>query len=156
MILKIVSLAIVLVVALAGGTVVKNQVPLTDPPGLVKRLVTYLTRNAARTRPGHELPELRSRAYDLPVDRVFALTAQAAESAGWNIVDMNAGERELHAVAATPWLRFKDDIHIALRGRPEGGTIVEIESRSRVGRADFGANIAHIIELHHRLDALAE
>lgn len=155
MLLKIVSLTIVFAAVLAGGAVVKNQVPLTDPPGLVKRLAIYLTRNSARTRADHELPELRSRAYALPPQRVFELAVQAAQDAGWRIVDRDAGGRNLRVVASTPWLRFKDDIHIALGEAPEGGTATAIESRSRVGRADFGANIAHIIELHRRLDALA-
>lgn len=155
MLLKIVSLTIVFAAVLAGGAVVKNQVPLTDPPGLVKRLAIYLTRNSAHTRADHELPELRSRAYALPPERVFELAVQAATEAGWRIVDRDAGRRALRAVASTPWLRFKDDIHIELGQGPDGGTAVAIESRSRVGRADFGANIAHIIELHRRLDALA-
>lgn len=156
MVLKILCSATVLAAALAVGAVVKNQVPLTDPPGLVKRLTVYLTRNSAHTGPGHPLPELRSRVYALPADRVFELAVQAAEDAGWCIVDRDAAGRGLRAVVSTPWLGFKDDVQVTLGESPERGTGVEVESRSRVGRADFGANIAHIVELYRRLDALAE
>ena len=154
--LKIVAALIVLAVALMGGAIVKNKVPLAEPPGLFKRLKIYLTSNSARTRAGHELPELRSRTYPLPADRLLPLAAQAVEDAGWRIEGKNAGRHRLHAVATTEWLGFKDDLRIALEAAPHGSTLVTIQSRSRIGRADFGANIAHIVALHRRLDALVE
>lgn len=153
--MKIIAILIAIAVALTGGVIAANRVPLTDPPGLVKRLVTYLTRNTARTSPDHELPELRTRVYALPPDRAFHLTLRAVESAGWRVVDRDPGADEIHAVVTTPWLRFRDDVNIALTEAPDGGTRVEVESRSRLGRADFGANIAHVMELYGRLDALA-
>lgn len=151
---KVVTALIVLTVALTGGAIVKNQVPLGDPPGLIKRLIVYLTRNSARTVSGHVLPELRPRTYPLPPDRTLDLTARAAEAAGWRITGKDAARHELDAVVSTPWLRFKDDVHVSLIEAPDGGTVVEVTSRSRVGRADFGANIAHVMELYDRLDAL--
>ena len=153
---KIVAALIVLGVALMGGAIVKNKVPLTEPPGLVKRLMIYLTGNSARTRADHELPELRPRTYPLPADRLLGLTAQAAKEAGWRVAGMDAERHELHAIVTTDWLRFKDDVYVALESAPRHGTIVKIVSRSRVGRADFGANIAHIRALHRRLDALVD
>lgn len=153
--MKIIAILMALAVALTGGAIAANRVPLTDPPGLVKRLVTYLTRNTARTSAGHELPELRTRVYALPPDRAFDLTLRAVENAGWRVVDGNPGRDEIHAVVATPWLRFRDDVKISLTEAPGGGTRVQVDSRSRVGRADFGANIAHVMELYGRLDTLA-
>lgn len=153
--LKIIAIVMALAVALAGGAIAGNRVPLTEPPGLLKRLVTYLTRNTARTSPDHELPELRTRVYALPPDRAFDLTLRAVENAGWHVDDGNPGGSEIHAVVATPWLRFRDDVHITLTEAPGGGTRVQVESRSRVGRADFGANIGHIMELYGRVGALA-
>lgn len=141
---------------LMGGAIVKNRVPLTEPPGLVKRLTSYLTRNAARTRAGHEFPELRSRSYDLPAHRVLALTVRAARRAGWTVAGVDADRRGMDAVVVTRWLRFRDDVRVTLRETGGGGTLVEVESRSRLGRADYGANIAHIIELHRRLDELVK
>lgn len=156
MITTIAALLIALAVVLSGGAIVRNGVPLAEPPGPVKRLVIYLTRNTARTRAGHELPELRSRTYRLPLEQALELAARAAVDAGWDLVEVDAGRNSLHAVVTTPWLRFKDDVHATASEAPGGGTLVEIESRSRVGRADYGANIAHIIELYRRLDAQAE
>lgn len=153
--MKIIAVLMAFAVALTGGAIAGNRVPLTEPPGLVKRLVTYLTRNTARTSRDHELPELRTRVYDLPTDRAFDLTLRAVENAGWRVVDGNPDRNEINAVVATPLLRFKDDINIGLTEGPRGSTWVQVESRSRVGRADFGANIAHIMELYGRLDSLA-
>lgn len=153
--LKIIVVVMGLAVALACGAIAGNRVPLTEPPGLVKRLVTYLTRNTARTSPDPALPELRTRDYALPPDRAFDLTLRAVENAGWRVVDANPGRHEIHAVVATPWLRFRDDVHITLTKASGGGTRVQVESRSRVGRADFGANIGHIMELYGRMDTLA-
>lgn len=153
---KIVALVIALVVVLMGGAIIKNKVPLTERPGLVKRLTIYLTRNTARTRTDHELPELRSRVYSAPPVRVLELAARAAETAGWTPLEVDAARYALHAVVATPWLRFKDDVHVILKEVQDDRTLVEIESRSRIGRADYGANIAHVMELHRRLDALCD
>jgi uncharacterized protein (DUF1499 family) len=152
--LKIIAVLIAFAVALTGGAIAANRVPLTDPPGLVQRLVTYLTRNTARTSPDHELPELRTRVYALPPDRALDLTLRAVENAGWRVVDAKPGSNEIHAVVATPWLRFRDDVNITLTEAPGGGTRVQVESQSRVGRADFGANIAHVMELYRRVDAI--
>lgn len=154
--LTIAAVLIVLALALTGGTIIKNKVPLTEPPGLVKRLKIYLSRNAARTGADPDLPELRSRRVDLPRGRVLGLIERAVEDAGWRPVDVDAGQHKLHAVVTTPWLGFEDDVQVSLEAGTEGGTIVDIASRSRVGRADFGANLSHIIELHRRLDALVD
>jgi len=154
-ILKILFVLAIAVVALAGGAILKNGVPLTEPPGLAKRLATYLSRNTARTRLDHEFPELRSPRYALPRHRVHDLVIRAARDAGWRIIDTVPERGSIHAVVATPWLRFRDDVRISLEEGPDGSTLVQVESRSRLGRADFGANIAHVKTLHRRLDALA-
>lgn len=154
--LMIAAVLIVLALALTGGAIVKNKVPLSEPPGLVKRLKIYLSRNTARTGADPGLPELRSRRIDLPRDRVLELIERAVEDAGWRLIDVDPAGYRLHAVVTTPWLGFRDDMQVSLEAGTAGGTIVEITSRSRVGRADFGANLSHIIELHRRLDALVD
>lgn len=156
MITTIAVLLVTLAVVLSGGAIIRNGVPLAEPPGPAKRLIIYLTRNTASTRDGHEFPELRPRTYGLSPERTLELATKAAAEAGWDPVDVDAGGHALHAVVTTPWLRFKDDVRATVRAAPGGGTLVEIESRSRIGRADYGANIAHIIELYRRLDALTE
>lgn len=156
MITTMTALFLALAVVLSVGAIIRNGVPLAEPPGPAKRLIIYLTRNTASTRDGHELPELRPRTYGLPPERTLELAKKAAAEAGWDPVDVDTGRHTLHAVVTTPWLRFKDDVRATARAAPGGGTLLKIDSRSRLGRADYGANIAHIIELHRRLDALTE
>jgi uncharacterized protein (DUF1499 family) len=51
-----------------------------------------------------------------------------------------------------PVLFFTDDLTITIREQNEQ-THVDVESRSRVGRGDFGENRRHIIQVLHALDA---
>lgn len=145
--------ALILVVVLGAGAIIKNGVPLTEPPGLVHRLIVYLSRNSARTTPDHELPELRTRSYPMAVDRVLPAAEGAVEELGWRLENIDRDAARLDAVVTTPWLRFKDDVRIRLERAPAGGTRVQVASRSRVGRADFGANISHIIGYYEALGA---
>lgn len=154
--LKIVAAGAFLVLALAGGAIVKNRVPLTEPPGLVHRLLLYLSANSARTRIDHELAELRTRVAPHPPARTLELVARAAESAGWQVTTVDSGRHELHAVVSTPLLGFRDDVRVSLSATGTDASLVQVESQSRVGRADFGANLAHIMELYRRLEALAD
>lgn len=150
---KIVAVLAALAVMLAAAAMAGNKVPLKKPPGPVKRLLIYLTRNSARTRPGHELAELRSRSYEQPPDRVFEYARRAALDLGWEIKDLDSGRHGIHAVVTTPLLRFRDDVRVTLTAA-ENGTRVDVASQSRIGRADYGANIAHVVDLYRRLDSL--
>lgn len=153
--IKILAALFAFVTALAGGAIIANGVPLTEPPGPARRLAIYLTSNSARTHADHELPELRTRVYPLPPERALELVTRAANGAGWRIADLDDERNRLHAVVTTPWFRFQDDVRITLQKAGNNATAVQVTSQSRIGRADFGANIAHIMTLHRRLDALA-
>jgi len=155
MTIKILTALSALLAALAGGAIINNGVPLIEPPGLARRLAIYLTSNSARTHADHELPELRTRVYPLPPERALELVTRAANGAGWRIADLDDDRNRLHAVVITPWFRFQDDVRITLEKAGNNATAVQVTSQSRIGRADFGANIAHVMELHRGLDALA-
>jgi uncharacterized protein (DUF1499 family) len=77
---------------------------------------------------------------------------QAAEGLGWEVVSVEPAIGRLEASTRSAIFRFVDDV--VVRVRPEGtGSIVDVRSRSRVGRGDLGANARHIRSL---LAALAE
>lgn len=57
------------------------------------------------------------------------------------------GRVQLHLVRTTRMLRFKDDIRVTLRPLDTGGTLIEAESRSRVGKGDLGQNPRNLREL---------
>jgi uncharacterized protein (DUF1499 family) len=55
------------------------------------------------------------------------------------------------AAVQTKWLKFTDDITIRLEPVSAKETRLHIRSASRVGTADFGANLGHILRLYWNL-----
>lgn len=151
MLFKIILALVVLAVAASSAAIVRNGVPLVEKPGPGKRLLTYLSRNTAETRVDHEWPELRTRAYPDSVDGLFNRAEKAVARLGWEVAERDAAARRLHAVVSTPWLRFKDDIIITVDQGTDRTSRLNVSSKSRFGRADYGANAGHIIALHEAL-----
>ncbi len=83
---------------------------------------------------------------DTPLDRgrVHEAARDVMTRAGWRIVGDDAAAGRLEAIATTRWFRFKDDIVVRLRDRPDGGTRVDVRSKSRIGRSDLGTNARRI------------
>jgi uncharacterized protein (DUF1499 family) len=76
--------------------------------------------------------------------RVFERATEIARcTRGWRIdrADQEAGI--IQGVAVTPLFRFRDDFTIRFRER-DGKTIVDMRSRSRLGRGDLGTNAKRI------------
>lgn len=92
---------------------------------------------------------------DLPVsrDRVHAAARAEIAHAGWELVGDDVGAGRLEAIATTRWFRFKDDVVVRLRDRPDGGTRVDVRSKSRIGRSDLGTNARRIRAFLHALRA---
>ena len=144
---------LLLALALAFATIWLNRVPVTADPGWAKRLFVYLTRNEAATSDEHEFPELRPREYPLPAAELFDAVRQTVVALGWQIKSFDPAERELHAVVSTALLDFKDDLRIRIDGaNGEKRSRLSARSVSRVGRADFGANLGHILVLQRALE----
>jgi uncharacterized protein (DUF1499 family) len=67
----------------------------------------------------------------------------AGDMDGWEVVHTDADALQLEAVATTSLIRFKDDV--CIRVTPDGdGARVDMRSRSRLGKHDFGANADRI------------
>lgn len=65
--------------------------------------------------------------------------------AGWRI----------EAVHTSQWFGFKDDFIVRLSPRAEGGTRIDVRSKSRVGGSDLGANAARVRAFAERFNAAA-
>jgi uncharacterized protein (DUF1499 family) len=89
-------------------------------------------------------PDLGPLDTEIPRSRVHAVAREAMRRAGWRIVGDDATAGRLEAVATTRWFRFKDDIVVRLRDRAEGGTRLDVRSKSRIGRSDLGTNARRI------------
>lgn len=59
----------------------------------------------------------------------------------------------IEAVATSLWYGFKDDFIVRLTPLADGGTRVDVRSKSRVGGSDLGANAARVRAFFEKLDA---
>ena len=112
----------------------------TDPP-----------TNSAQTTPD-ETPELRTRLYRQSRDEVFQAAQQVAREQttwlrSWRVVQDN--DRTIHV--EVPVLFFTDDLTIRV-DQSAGQTRVNVASKSRVGRGDFGENRRHVAQFLRALD----
>lgn len=89
-------------------------------------------------------PDLGPMDTPLARSRVHAAARDVMIRAGWRIVGDDAASGRLEAIATTRWFRFKDDIVVRLRDRTDGGTRVDVRSKSRIGRSDLGTNARRI------------
>jgi uncharacterized protein (DUF1499 family) len=120
----------------------------------------YMTTRRAYGGPDFErqqkqaYPDLAPLAMALPPRDAFARALAAAESMGWEVVGRDAEKGTIEAVDTSKWFGFKDDIAIRIRPAPEASpsrSIVDVRSKSRVGRGDQGTNARRIRAYLERL-----
>ncbi len=70
--------------------------------------------------------------------------AQLARDRGWAIAHEDAAAGILEATDTTFFFRFKDDVVVRARPVPEGGSLVDMRSISRVGGSDVGVNAKRV------------
>lgn len=76
--------------------------------------------------------------------------ADIARGLGWTITARDDAAGTLEATETSRMFQFVDDVSV--RVRPSGeGSIVDVRSKSRVGRGDLGANAARIRRLRDAL-----
>lgn len=90
-------------------------------------------------------PEIRPVILDLPVERAFQRALDAARGMGWEIVEADAAAGRIEATDRTFWFGFRDDVSIRLTPL-DGRTVVDVRSKSRVGRGDMGTNARRVRE----------
>jgi uncharacterized protein (DUF1499 family) len=134
-------------VAGSGGTPPFNDVTtdLADPP-------LFTTGPAAGQGYPDAFGEWHREAYgDLaplrteagPGETFARALATARAMPGWDVVYEDPGAGAIEAVTTSRIFRFNDDV--AIRIRPAGsGAVLDVRSRSRIGRGDLGANAARI------------
>lgn len=90
-------------------------------------------------------PEIRPVILDLPADRAFQRALDAAAAQGWEIVDANPADGRIEATDRTFWFGFYDDVVIRLTPL-DGRTVLDVRSKSRIGRGDMGTNARRVRE----------
>jgi uncharacterized protein (DUF1499 family) len=127
---------------------------LAGAVALVWAYATWPFINDVETGKTPEYPDLRPKLYASSE----ATVAKAAEEAiahlpRWTIVGSGRGVagHSIQALAATRTFRFKSDVTIRIR-REGSWTYVNVRSKSRIGKGDFGQNARNIREFLEELD----
>lgn len=110
-------------------------------------------RTALASKQKRAYPAVQPLNLQLPADQVFAAVKTAAAAMdGWTIEEADETRKRLRAIARTPVLGFKDDIVVIVE-ESAGGSVVQMRSRSRHGKSDFGANAKRIVAFLERVSA---
>jgi uncharacterized protein (DUF1499 family) len=96
-------------------------------------------------------PHLGPLALSVPADEAFKrVLAAAAQMPTWEITRSDTGRHALEGVATSRVFRFQDDFVIEVRPH-DGGSLVQMRSKSRDGKGDIGANAARIAAFFAKL-----
>jgi uncharacterized protein (DUF1499 family) len=82
----------------------------------------------------------------------FERSVHAAEALGWEVTYTNPEQGTMEATQTSRIFRFVDDVSVRMR-EENGATIVDVRSKSRVGRGDMGVNAARIRAFRDRITA---
>lgn len=88
-------------------------------------------------------PEIQPLMLDLPPEQAFQHALNAARGMDWEIVAADSAEGRIEATDELFWFGFKDDVVVRL-APADGGTTIDVRSKSRVGRGDLGVNARRV------------
>ena len=121
-----------------------------DPPAFVEALRAPENEGRAPGYPAGNAPLQRAAYPDLapivlkePPDAAYAAAQHAATALGWSVVRSDPAGGTLEATQTSRLFLFVDDIVVRVKPT-DGGSRVDVRSRSRVGKGDVGANAARI------------
>jgi len=111
-------------------------------------------REAAHAQPvtyGADFPALQKQVFpdigpahlDKRPDQAFAVSLDAARKLGWTIVAADGERGRIEATDRTFWYGFTDDIVVRVSADGSGSRI-DVRSKSRLGRGDFGTNARRV------------
>ena len=161
-----VGIGAVLLLTLLAGALPGRDLPRindittdpSDPPGFEAatreeanrgRDMGYDPEFEALQRAGY--PDLAPIRLPVPPAEAYERVQDAVASLDWDLVQSDPARGHIEARETSRIFRFVDDI--AIRIRPaDGGSVVDVRSKSRDGQGDLGANAARIRALG---DALA-
>ena len=146
-VLSVLFVVLVVAAAFIAGGLAGNRPPLSDPPGMWRRLQVYLTTHVAETAQDSEFPELRPRRFKGTPAEVLDAVAHTTRTFGWEPVTVDPQAGKLSAVVTSGLWKFKDDLVVTVEPDGDGHSIVNARSQSRIGRADLAANAYHVREL---------
>jgi len=123
-----------------------------DPPAFTKAGELPANQGRDMSYPGGKVTEAQRQAYpdlrpldlDIPPAEAFTLARdRALHMPDWTIRVEDEGAGIIEGVATTSIFQFQDDFVIRVR-RHNGGSRIDMRSKSRDGRGDIGANAGRI------------
>ncbi|MGM8872226.1 DUF1499 domain-containing protein [Psychrobacter sp. 2Y5] len=96
-------------------------------------------------------PELQTLQYSQSKAELVAAVEQASNNLGWNLVNSDEKDGLIEATDATLWFGFKDDIVVRVQDTGDE-RLVDIRSKSRMGKSDLGKNAERIGNFIQELD----
>lgn len=105
---------------------------------------------AARQREAY--PEIQPLRLAVSPEAAYTRALNAARSLRWEIVAADAEAGRIEATDRTFWFGFADDVVIRITPAAEGGSRVDVRSKSRVGGSDVGANARRIRRFLDRME----
>ncbi len=124
---------------------------MTNPPQFVKIMPLRQDAPTPAVYGGSKIanqqrasyPDIRPLVLPISPSVAFDAALKTAKDRGWQIVDTNAGEGRIEAIATTFWFGFKDDVIVRITP-VSGGSRVDMRSVSREGTGDIGTNANRI------------
>ena len=98
-------------------------------------------------------PDLQTLTYSQSKPELVEASKQAVENLGWELVNTDADKGIVEATETTAWFGFKDDVIIRVTDN-DSERLVDIRSKSRIGKSDLGKNAARIHALIEELDSV--
>lgn len=98
-------------------------------------------------------PELQSLEYNQTQLELVAATTKAMENLGWELVNSDVNNGIVEATDTTIWFGFKDDVVVRINDKGSK-RVVDIRSKSRIGKSDLGKNAQRIKTLIDELNAV--
>lgn len=96
---------------------------------------------AAQQKAGYA--DIRPVEIAVPPQQAYARALAAARAMGWDIVAEDPQQGRIEATDRTFWFGFRDDVVIRVSANGPGSR-VDIRSKSRIGRSDFGTNARRV------------
>jgi uncharacterized protein (DUF1499 family) len=104
---------------------------------------SYLTVNDVETGKSRAYPHLQPLAVSRPYQEVFREAVAVMTSLPrWRLVSVSVEQGEIKAEVETAIFRFVDDVTVRISN--DDTVVVNVRSRSRVGKGDLGKNAKNI------------
>ena len=102
--------------------------------------------NDVKTGATPEYPDIQPQRFNQSFDKVFEAATNASQAMGWEMRETDRGQGIIEAIATTSLLKFlksKDDVTVTVT-REGDATIVNVRSKSHLGKGDLGTNARRI------------